>query len=74
MEPDLREFFQRIVKSLSITVLWMLINMTLGIFFDFGFIHQAISVANILFYIFLLGSLYGLIRYLLKLWKTGAEV
>jgi len=69
MEPELRAFFGRIVKSLSITVLWMLINMTFGIFLDFGFIHSTITIANILFYIFLLTTLFALIRYLLKLWK-----
>jgi hypothetical protein len=69
MEPELKIFFSKIIKSLSMAVLWMLINMTLGIFFDFGFIHSGISFANILFYIFLLTTLYGLISYLLKVWK-----
>jgi hypothetical protein len=73
MEPELREFFSKIVKSISLVVLWMLLNMTFGIFFDFGFIHSSLSLANILFYIFLLSTLFMLIRYLLKLWKENLQ-
>lgn len=73
MEPELREFFSKIIRSLSLVVFWMLLNMTLGIFFDLGFIHSSLSWANILFYIFLLSSLFFLIRYLLKLWKENLQ-
>jgi len=70
MEPELKAMFIRIVKSISMTVLWMLTNVFLGIFMDFGFIHQNITIENILFYVFLAATLLLLIRYLLKLWKT----
>ncbi len=73
MEPEVKAFLVKIVKSLSIAVLWMLVNMTLGIFFDFGFIHSSITLANILFYIFMLTTLTGLIWYLLKLWKENLQ-
>jgi hypothetical protein len=73
MEPDAREFLARIVKSLSITILWMLVNMTLGIFFDFGFIHSAITLTNIFFYVFLLSTLTALVWYLLKIWKENLQ-
>ena len=73
MEPDAREFLGKIIRSLSIVILWMLVNMTLGIFFDFGFIHSGISIANILFYIFMLSTLTALIWYLLKIWKENVQ-
>jgi hypothetical protein len=73
MEPELKLFFSKIIRSLSMGILWLLINMTLGIFFDFGFIHSGISLANILFYIFMLVTLYGLIWYLLKVWKENLQ-
>jgi hypothetical protein len=73
MEPELKIFFAKIVKSLSMAVLWMLINMTLGIFFDFGFIHSSITLGNILFYIFFLTTLSGLVWYLLKMWKPQPQ-
>jgi hypothetical protein len=73
MDPDLKIFFSKIIKSLSSGILWMLLNMTLGIFFDFGFIHSGISLANILFYIFLLSTLFALIWYLSRLWKENLQ-
>lgn len=73
MDPDLKIFFSKIIKSLSLGILWMLLNMTFGIFFDFGFIHSGISLANILFYIFLLSTLSALIWYLIRLWKENLQ-
>lgn len=73
MEPEIKAFLVKIIKSLSIAILWMLLNMTLGIFFDFGFIHSSITLANILFYIFLLASLSALIWYLLRIWKENLQ-
>lgn len=73
MEPEIKEFLVKVIKSLSIAILWMLLNMTLGIFFDYGFIHSSVSMANILFYIFLLSSLSALIWYLLRIWKENLQ-
>jgi hypothetical protein len=73
MEPEVKAFLVKIIKSLSIAILWMLLNMTLGIFFDFGFIHSSVSLANILFYIFLMTSLSALIWYLLRIWKESLQ-
>jgi hypothetical protein len=73
MEPEAREFLVRVAKSLSIVILWMLVNMTLGIFFHFGFIYNSISVANIIFYIFFITTLTALLWYLLKIWKESLQ-
>lgn len=69
MEPELRILFAKLIKSLSLTLLWMITNMAFGVYFDFGFIHSSVSLANIIFYIFMLGTLGALIWYLLKIWK-----
>lgn len=73
MEPEVKEFLLKIVKSLSIAVLWMMTNMTLGIFFNFGFIDSTITVFNIVFYVFFLSTLVALVWYLLKLWKENLQ-
>jgi hypothetical protein len=73
MEPDAREFLVRITKSISMTILWMLVNMTFGVFFGFAFIESSFTAGNIIFYIFFLGSLSALIWYLLKVWKQPAQ-
>lgn len=74
MEPDARALLLKVAKSLSIAALFLLSNMTLGIFFDLGFIHSTINIGNILFYVFLLATLTALIWYLLKLWKENLHI
>jgi hypothetical protein len=71
MEPEVRAFLARIVRSFSMALLWMIVNMIAGIYFDLGFIHNSISLVNIIYYIFFLSSLYALVWYLLKLWKQS---
>ena len=73
MEPEAREFLIKIVKSLSIALLWMMTNMILGVFFDLGFVHSSITVFNIVFYVFFLSTLVALVWYLLKLWKENLQ-
>lgn len=73
MEPEVKAFLARIVKSLSMALLWMLVNMTFGIFLNYGFISGSISVGNIIFYVFCLSSLTALVWYLLKIWKEALQ-
>ncbi len=73
MEPEVKIFFAKIVKSLSMGLLWMLLNMTFGIFFDFGFVHTSLSLGNVIFYIFLAGSFAALVWYLLRVWKDTLQ-
>jgi hypothetical protein len=73
MEPDASAFLVRIIKSISMTILWMLVNMTFGVFFDYGFVHSSLTLGNIIFYIFFVGSFAGLIWYLLKVWKQPLQ-
>ena len=40
MEPGVRQYLIRILNTLSIGVLWMAINSTLGIMYDFAFVHD----------------------------------
>jgi len=69
MEPDMIEFLLRIVKTISMGLLWMLVNMSLGIYFGFGFFDNKPSLINYSYYIFFLLSLVLLILYLRKKWK-----
>jgi hypothetical protein len=69
MEPEVREFFKRIVMSLSLLILWMMINLTLGIKLNFAFIETKIRWYNITFYVWLMASLTVLIWLFLKIWQ-----
>jgi hypothetical protein len=73
MEPEIRLFFAKIVKSISMIILWMMLNITFGLYFHLGFIYSHISIINILYYLFLLGSSFGLVWYLLRVWKESVQ-
>lgn len=73
MEPDIRAFLVMVLQSVATTLLWMLINMTLGIYFNLAFPEEKLTVWNILFYVFFLGTLAWLLRYLKHRWKGYRE-
>jgi hypothetical protein len=73
MEPDVKAFLLRIINTLSMGMVWLLLNMTFGIYFNFAFFEAAPSLANILYYIFFSGSLVLLIIYFRKKWKGWKE-
>ncbi len=50
-------------------MVWMMVNMTLGIYYGLLFAENGLGIWNILYYIFFLGSLFVLIRYYLRTWK-----
>ncbi len=63
-----------VLQSLSVVLLWMLINMTAGIYFNLAFFETGITIWNIIFYLFFAGTFYWLTRYLRKKWKGFKEV
>lgn len=68
MEEDAKQFLLRVVRSLTAALLWLFINMTLGIYIGLLLFDQAPSTANIIFYIWFILSIGLLIRYLMKVW------
>jgi hypothetical protein len=71
MEEDAREFLWRIVKSLTAGLLWLMINMTLGIYAGLLIFKGAPTTGNIIFYVWFVGSLGLLLFYLYRVWKTN---
>ena len=74
MEPDVKAFLLLIVQTISMGILWLLINMTVGIYFNYAFFEGSPSIWNIIYYIFFLISLALLIMYLRKKWKGWKEI
>lgn len=68
-EPDVKDFLKRIVSSLFLGLFWLMLNMTLGIYFGLLFVDGKVSIGNMIFYVFLLGSLVLLIRFYYRTWK-----
>lgn len=70
MEPEVKRFLQKVVWTLSGALVWLVINMYLGIYKELGFPEKEITLWNILFYCFAVLSLVLLILYFLRLWKN----
>jgi hypothetical protein len=69
MEDETREFLVLIMNTISWVLLWMMLNVLIGIYFELGFFETVPTWKNILYYSFLLLSAMFLIRYLKGKWK-----
>ena len=69
MEPDVKNFLSKIVTSLSVGLLWLLVNSTIGIRFNFAFFENKPTIGNYIFYVWFLASLFFLIKFYRKIWK-----
>jgi len=69
VEPEVKDFLKRVVLTVFFGLLWMMLNMTLGLYFGLLFIDDKISVGNIIFYLFAAISLVLLIWFYYKTWK-----
>ncbi|MFI5153786.1 MAG: hypothetical protein ACHQET_10665 [Chitinophagales bacterium] len=69
IEPEARSFLRKIAWSVFFGILWMMFNMTLGIYYGLLFAENGVGIWNILYYVLFLVSLFLLIRYYLRTWK-----
>jgi hypothetical protein len=69
MEPEAREFLQRISLSLGVGLLWLISNSTFGIMLGWAYIYGHINAGNIIFYIWFVASIFLMIWLFKKLWK-----
>lgn len=69
IEPETRDFLKRIIQTISVGMLFLLLHMTFGLYFNWAFFEGDIRTGNIIYYIFLFLSLAGLIYFYYRLWK-----
>ncbi|HMI79235.1 MAG TPA: hypothetical protein VK484_10590 [Ferruginibacter sp.] len=69
MEEDTRAFLIRIMQTISLVLLWMLVNVFIGIYKDLAFFEGRPNWKNYLYYAFFLISLVVLIIHLKRKWK-----
>ncbi len=74
MEPDVREFLIRIMQTISMALVWLLINMSVGIYYGFAFFEGHATWGNYLYYICFIASFGWLIYYFKKKWKGWKEI
>lgn len=63
-------YFVKILQSISWLVLWMLIQLFVGVYLNYAFFDSSPTWINIVYYIFLLGSGYFVLRIIRKKWKV----
>jgi hypothetical protein len=70
MEPEARDFLRRVALSLFLGLCWLMVMMTLGIYFDLLPIYGGRpSVGNVVFYVVFLGSGALYLRFLFRTWR-----
>jgi hypothetical protein len=69
MEPEVRDFLKRIVLSLFLGLCWLMIMMTMGIYFDLLPVYGRLSAGNVIFYVVFLGSGALYLRFLFRTWR-----
>ncbi|NCI47588.1 hypothetical protein [Sediminibacterium soli] len=74
MEPGMKKYLLRIVNTLAMGLLWMAVNCTLGIKYDLGFVHDHITRANLLFYLWFLISLAAFLWWVIWVWSKPLDI
>jgi hypothetical protein len=69
MEPGVRDYLRKILLSIILGLTWMMVNMTLGIYFGLFFIGEKFGIGNLICYIILAGSMGFLVRWLYRTWR-----
>ena len=69
MEDETREFLVRIMQTISLALVWMLVNVYIGIYKDYAFFEDHPNWTNYLYYAFALITLVLLLRHLWRKWK-----
>jgi hypothetical protein len=68
MDPEVARYFKKILKSLLAGLLWLFINITIGIYFQLAYSKSYTDFVHILFFVWLALSLGLLIWYNYRLW------
>ena len=69
MEEDPRPYFITIINTIGIVLLWMMTQVIAGIYFGFGFIGEHRTWQHVLYYLYFVGSLLWVARYVVRKWK-----
>ncbi len=69
MEEETRAFLVKILQTISIVLLWMMLNVFAGLYKGFAFFEEEPRWYNYLYYAFFLGSLVALLIHLKRKWK-----
>jgi hypothetical protein len=69
-DPEVKQFFKKIMSTISMGLLWLMAVATAGIYFELAWQGNRPIIVPIAFYVVATVSLLALIRYFYRLWKT----
>ena len=69
MDDDSKDFLVRIVHTISMIVLWMMVNIYVGVYKNYAFFEGSPNWTNLLYYAVFLITLALLIRYIIRKWN-----
>jgi ABC-type glycerol-3-phosphate transport system permease component len=73
MEPGIKEFFRRLSLSIGLCIVWMAINIVIGVKLGYAFFEDKIQIGNIVFYIWVAISFIGLLWLCIRIWENPIE-
>jgi hypothetical protein len=65
-DPEVKQFFLRIINTVSWGLLWMMTCATAGLYFQLAY---GKGIYTVIFYVFMTATLFLLLRYLYRKWK-----
>lgn len=68
MDPEVTKYFKKIIRSLFAGLMWLFINITIGIYFQVAYSKSFPVIIHVLFFIWLAISLVLLLWYLYRIW------
>jgi hypothetical protein len=68
-DPEVKKYFLKIINSIFLGMMWLMSGVTAGLYFGLAYRGDIPVIYNILYYVFLAGSLALLLRYLYRAWK-----
>jgi hypothetical protein len=68
MDPEVARYFKKILRSLFAFLMWLFINVTVGIYFELAYSKNYSSFIHVLFFGWLVLSLVLLLWYMYKTW------
>ena len=75
MEDDTRLFLITIMQTVSLLILWLLINIFIGLYLKFGLFENSPSLKNIIYYILFIAGCFFLYKHIKKKWsKVEGEI
>ena len=69
MEPEVSRYLKKIATSISLILIWMLILILFGLKYGYFFFGEGQVLGSSIFYAWMLGSGFFLVRWLVRYWK-----